>query len=123
MAALNKALIVDDEESIRYFLSELLSGFGFDCEEAASADQALTALEADDFGLMLLDVRMPGMSGLELLRLVREQGNPIRVVVLSALGDPEVAAEAVTSLGANAFIGKPCSVDELQQTVERILRD
>ena len=113
-------LIVDDERAIRYFLSELLSDFGFDCVEATDGQQALQAMDSRDFDLMMLDIRMPGMNGLELLRQVRERGLRTRVVMLTAMGDPDVAARAITSLGADAYVGKPCTLDELKRTIDNV---
>ena len=120
IATTHTALIVDDEEAIRYFLSEWLADFGFDCVGASSGQQALEALSGQEFDLMMLDVRMPGTDGFEVLRQVRERGLRTRVVILTALGDPEVAGRALTSLGADAFIGKPCSLDQLKSTIESV---
>ncbi len=120
MYATRSALVVDDEAAIRYFLCEWLEDLGFDCADAGSAEQALAALEAREFDLMMLDVRMPGTDGFEVLRRTRELGAKTCVVVLTALGDPEIAGRALTGLGADAFIGKPCSLDELQSTIENV---
>lgn len=112
-----RALVVDDEPSVRYFLSAALEQVGIDSETAPGGVQALAMLEAEHFDLMLLDIRMPGMDGLETLRQLRQRGDDLPVVVVSAVGDPEVAAIALGELGVAAFLGKPCSMEEIERTV------
>ena len=116
------ALIVDDEQTIRYFLTLGLEDLGFTCETASNGVEALALLAAHSFDLMMLDIRMPVMDGLELLRRVRAEDLYIRVVMLTALSDPEIAAKALTALGADAFLPKPCSLDEIRETVAMACR-
>ena len=120
-ATLQKALIVDDEGTIRYFLSVGLGEMGFECATAANGHEALDQLAKEQFDLMVLDVRMPGMDGLEVLRRMRERNDATHVVMLTALGAPEMAAQALTTLGADAFLGKPCTLEELSTTINAVL--
>ena len=112
-----RALVVDDEPSVRYFLSAALEQAGIESETAPGGEQALAMLESATFDLMLLDIRMPGMDGLETLRRLRQRGDNLPVIVVSAVGDPEVAAIALGELGVAAFLGKPCSLEEIERTV------
>ena len=116
-----RALVVDDEPSVRYFLAVALEQVGFECLTADGGQAALDLLaqvEAPD--LMLLDVRMPGMDGLETLRRLRPTYPDLPVIVVSAVGDPEVAATALAELGVAAFLGKPCSLVGIERTVNEV---
>ena len=106
------ALIVDDEQPIQYLLSKQLEQWGYVCAAVSSGQEALEKLASRQFELMLLDVRMPGMSGLEVLRQSRDDHPAMTVVMLSALLDVKVMAEAI-ALGADDYITKPCDPDDL----------
>lgn len=106
------ALIVDDEQPVQYLLSKQLEQWGYVCAAVSSGQEALEKLGSRQFDLMLLDVRMPGMSGLEVLRQSRDDHPAMCVVMLSALMDVKVIAEAV-ALGADDYITKPCDQDDL----------
>ena len=106
------ALIVDDEQPIRYLLSKQLEQWGYVCAAVSSGQEALEKLASRQFELMLLDVRMPGMSGLEVLRQLRDDHPAMCVVMLSALLDVKIMAEAI-ALGADDYITKPCDPDDL----------
>ena len=117
------ALVVDDEPSIRYFLSVGLEDLGFECETAAGGEAALESLSRKEYDLMMLDIRMPGIDGMEVLRRVRRDNKKLPIVILSAVADPEVAAQALTTLGASAFLSKPCTLGDLGQTIESVVSD
>ncbi len=106
------ALIVDDEQPIRYLLSKQLEKWGYDCEAVSSGQEALEELANKQFDLMLLDVRMPGISVLDVLAPSRDDHPAMCVVMLSALTDVKVIAEAI-ALGADDYITKPCDPDDL----------
>ena len=106
------ALIVDDEQPVQYLLSKQLEKWGYGCAVASNGQEALEELANKQFDLMLLDVRMPGMSGLEVLRRSRDDQPSMSVVMLSALRDVQVIAEAI-ALGADDYISKPCDPDDL----------
>ena len=111
------ALIVDDEPNVRYFLAAGLARLGFECSEASGGQVALDRLATEKFDVMLLDVRMPGVDGLEVLRQARAASVRTPVVVLSALGDPEVAASALGDEGASTFLAKPFGLAQLREAV------
>lgn len=101
-------LIVDDEEGLREFLSEALSDDGHDTVTAESGEAALGLLAKRGFDLMVTDLKMPGMSGLDLLRSAKEDKPDLEVIVLTAHGTVDSAVEAMR-LGAFDFLQKPIS--------------
>ncbi|MCP3143309.1 sigma-54-dependent transcriptional regulator [Pyxidicoccus xibeiensis] len=113
-------LVVDDEESVRTFLSELLGSAGYQVRCAASGSQALEMLSGGSFDAVLLDVVMPEMSGLEVLRHYRGKGGSAPVIVLSALAGADDAVRAL-KMGASDYLAKPFGNDELQDVLARAL--
>ena len=107
---MSNILIVDDESGIRDSLKGVLDDEGFRTEEAESGDACLRLLETETFEVVLLDVWMPGMDGLETLQKIRELDNPPEVIMISGHGTIETAVRA-TKLGAYDFLEKPLSID------------
>ncbi|WP_428262535.1 sigma-54-dependent transcriptional regulator [Haliangium sp.] len=103
-----RVLIVDDEEGIRSFVAECLEMDGHEVEEAASGEQALERLRRGRFELVFTDLRMPGMSGLELLEAVHAEQPEVEFVMLTAFGNVETAVQAM-KLGAFDYLQKPVS--------------
>jgi len=112
------ALIVDDEESIRYVLSRQLEKLGYKCVAVSSGGEALRTINRQEFALVMLDVRMPGISGLEVLKALRLNYPETCVVMLTAVVDTLVAAKAMKS-GADDYITKPCSLEYLSARLRR----
>ena len=102
------------------FLSILLQRDGHEVASCGSADEALVALESDDWDLVISDVRMPGMSGLELLDQVCKFAPETTVILITAHGTTESAVEAMKH-GAYDYLTKPCSVDEIRLVVGKAL--
>jgi DNA-binding response OmpR family regulator len=113
-------LIVDDEKNILLTLSQSLEVLQLETDTAANGEEALAKLKEKDFGLILLDLRMPGMDGMEVLRQVREIRPDIRIIMITAYGTIELAVEAM-KLGAVDFIQKPFSPEEIRELVSRVL--
>jgi DNA-binding NtrC family response regulator len=113
-------LVVDDEESVRTFLAELLGNAGYQVRCASSGAQALEMLEGGSFDAVLLDVVMPEMSGLEVLRRYRSAGGSAPVIVLSALAGADDAVRAM-KMGASDYLSKPFGNDELEDVLARAL--
>jgi UDP-3-O-[3-hydroxymyristoyl] N-acetylglucosamine deacetylase len=113
-------LIVDDEEQIRASLRGVLADEGFRVLEADNGRSALAAIAAEHPRLVLLDIWMPEIDGIELLRQIQERHPGTSVIVISGHGNIETAVRA-TQLGAVDFIEKPFSLDGLLQRVERAL--
>jgi DNA-binding NtrC family response regulator len=116
-----RLLIVDDEEASRYGMRRALGGFGYDIEEAGSVDAARGLMTEERPDLLLLDVNLPGMSGLEFLRELQEKPEDAPLtVIITAHGSERMAVEAVKS-GAHDYLSKPFDVDELRLVVKNAL--
>jgi DNA-binding NtrC family response regulator len=115
-------LVVDDEEMVRAPLVRNLSSFGYETHEAASADEALLMLSTKDVDLLITDVRMPGMDGIELLRRAKATSPDLEVIVMTAYASVDAAVEAM-KLGARDYITKPFTRDEVLLRIERVLRE
>jgi len=112
-------LIVDDDERIRRSLSDALDGPAESVTTAPSAEAALEVLAGIDPDIALVDVRMPGMDGLELLRLLRERSPEIAVVVMSAYEDLPTVATAMRD-GAVDFLVKPLDLHAVREVIGKI---
>jgi two-component system response regulator PilR (NtrC family) len=114
-------LVVDDELSMREFLRILLKKEGYQVTVAAEGKTALGLAEQDSFDLVISDIRMPGMSGLELLGRLKEIHPDIEVIMITAFASPEDAVTAMKG-GAFDYITKPFNVDEIKRVVRAVLR-
>jgi len=115
-----RLLVVDDEDSIRAALSRFLSTRGFEVENAASGQAALRLLGREHFTVMLCDVRMPGMTGLDVLHQALAHDPDLAVVMLTAVNDAVTATEALAG-GAFDYLVKPVELNQLEGALERAL--
>lgn len=115
-----KLLIVDDEASILNVLTTLLRGEGHDISSALSGEQAKEKLTDDSFDLMLTDMRMSPINGLELLRFTRKECPEMGVIIMTAYASVDTAIEAMKQ-GAFDYVMKPFQVDDLTITIKRAL--
>lgn len=113
-------LIIDDEKNIRLTLSHALAPLEVEIDTASNGEEGLNKLGMKEFGLILLDLRMPGMDGMEVLRQVREIRPDIRVIILTAYGTIESAVIAM-KLGASDFIQKSFTPEEIRARVSRVM--
>jgi len=113
-------LIVDDEKPIRQLLRDELSGEGYRCYEAADAGQALKKLRNNTIGLVMLDIRMPGKSGVELLPEIKARSPNVSVIMITAASDIRVAVQCMRQ-GAYDYIAKPFELDGVNISVARAL--
>jgi len=114
-------LIVDDESSIRDTLQDILEDEGYAVTTAANAELAQAALQAASFDLILLDIWMPDVDGITLLRDIRQRGNTCPVVMISGHGTVETAVEAI-QYGAYDYLEKPLTTAKLLVTINRALQ-
>ena len=112
-------LVVDDDETIRDTLYDLFSE-EHDCQTAETAEQALARLEVDDYDVVLTDISMPGLSGLELLGHVRQKYPDTPVIIVSGIADQE-HAQGLIRLGAFEYLLKPFRIEVLEKSVQRAL--
>lgn len=117
----NKILIVDDEKNIRMTISQSLADMDVETDTAINGEEALSKLKDTDFGLVLLDLRMPGMDGMEVLEKLRKDRPDIRVVIITAHGTIDSAVDAM-KLGAVDFIQKPFTPKEIRYLVSKIIK-
>ncbi len=114
----NRLLIVDDDESLRWVTQVQLQQSGYEVKAACDAKEALQVLQDSTPDLVITDMKMPGMSGLDLLKKIRTAYPEVIVIVATAFGTVETAVEAMKA-GAFDYITKPVNIDELRLTVER----
>ncbi len=112
-------LVVDDQQSIRKLCTTIAAGLGFDYSEADSAESALVKLENDAPDIVLVDLRMAQMSGLEFLAEVKKILPRAEVSIMTGYGSIETAVQAM-KLGAYDYITKPFRVEELKMTLQRM---
>ena len=113
-----RILIVDDDPGQRSLLDSFLRGQGFDTMTVASGEKALETLRAGDFSMMISDVRMPGLSGLETMRLARQEHAVLPILLVTAYADIREAVGAMRD-GALNYLAKPIDLDELLTTVQQ----
>ena len=115
-------LIVDDEPSMRIALSESLESCGYKVETSESGADALAKFEEGKFEVVITDMRMPGMGGMEVLRGIKKISSQTPVVVITAYGTVNTAVEAMKE-GAADFLMKPFSVDHLESLVKKVVAE
>lgn len=115
-------LVVDDQEGVRQLIYEILDREGFHVMTAANGYEALELLETVSPVLLLVDMKMPGISGLDLLREVRNRGYSCLPIMMTAYGELEIIKEAA-ELGASHYINKPFDIDEFKQLIMKVLED
>jgi DNA-binding response OmpR family regulator len=111
-------LVVDDEGAIRYSISKTLQRVGYQVDVAASGEEALDMLQNREYDVVLTDIRMPGLSGVELLARIKEQAPDAVVILLTGYGSMETAIESLR-LGAHDYLRKPSSSQEIRDSVSR----
>jgi len=113
-------LVVDDEKNIRQTLAQALVPMGLHVETAVNGEEALQKVRDAEFDLMLLDLKMPGVDGMEVLRSLSDVRPEIRIIIITAYGTVKNAVEAI-KLGAVDFIEKPFSPREIRELVNSVL--
>jgi len=115
-----RVLLVDDEEAIRLSLSTFLTRSGYDVDTAGTAAEALEKLESGHYALMLSDIRMPGMTGVELVPRALAANPDLAIVMLTAVNDAPTATEAL-SRGAMGYLTKPVELPDLHDSILKAL--
>ena len=117
-----RVLIVDDEKRLAYFLGQTLQLDFPECQvdTAYSGEEALSSLASHAYDLIIADVRMPGVSGMELIKGVRYLDAEVPIILMTGYGSASLRREAAT-LGVNHYVDKPFDVDSLISTVSQLL--
>lgn len=113
-----KILVADDEVMMRNLILKILESEGYQITMTSSGDEALAMLKENNYDLLLTDVKMPGMSGFELLKQVKESWPDMAVIVMTGYGDAYTVKEALL-LGADEYVSKPFKGHEVSLIVER----
>ncbi|XEC94865.1 response regulator [Paenibacillus tarimensis] len=116
-----KVLIVDDQNGIRVLLVEVFSSEGYHTFQASNGKLALEIVSKESPDLVLLDMKIPGMDGLEILKHIKEINREIKVIMMTAYGELDMIKEA-TDLGALMHFTKPFDIDEMRVAVNMQLR-
>lgn len=114
-------LLVEDEDSLAIGLADVLEARGYSVVRVEAGESALELLNREFFDLVLLDVELPGMSGLDVLKRLREQGSEVRVLMLTARGS-ELDKVVGFERGADDYVAKPFSLAELLGRIQALLR-
>lgn len=118
--ARHKLLVVDDEHLIRWSLEQNLSKQGYEVLTAGSGEEALKLIRDESLDLVLLDIQLPGINGLDVLEKAKELDEDLIIIMITALGVLETAVKAMR-MGAYDYISKPFNLDELAITVKKAL--
>ncbi|MFQ5863067.1 MAG: sigma-54-dependent transcriptional regulator [Candidatus Brocadiales bacterium] len=116
----DKILVVDDDQGIQFFLGEVLTKKGYQIDSATSAEAAISKIQQDAFSLILLDVRLPGMSGIDAIKKFHEVDPRVPIIIMTAYGSKDLAIRAVQE-GAYDFFTKPIKLDEFLIILKRAL--
>lgn len=116
---MKKALVVDDTKNIRTLLTTCLELNNYEVDACASGSEALKKLEANIYDLIFMDVKMPGMSGTELLKEIRERGILTKVIMITAFATVKNAIEC-TKLGVVEYLHKPFTADKINNVLEKL---
>lgn len=122
MQRFKKLLIIDDEDDVRLFLEDFLSEREFYVSSAPSAEEGLDLMEKNLPDIVLLDLMMPGMDGLECLKQIKKKYPHVKVIMITALNDESKVALARKN-GAKNYILKPFSRDYLESELLELIRD
>ena len=113
----SKILLVDDEVVFTTNMGKLLTNRGYKVTAANSGDAAIQALEKENFDVVVLDLKMPGMDGLTTLKEIKKLGLFTETLILTGHGSIDTALEAI-KLGAYDYLTKPCEIDDLMGKIE-----
>jgi CheY-like chemotaxis protein len=121
---LTRLLIAEDEDTLSYFLRQSLEDGKppFTVETVGAGSEALKRVVAEQFDLMLVDLRLPDMDGVSLIRAVRQFDPFMKVIVMTAYGSPE-AERQVKELGVDGYVIKPFVVEDVKKMITRVVAD
>jgi CheY-like chemotaxis protein len=118
----NRILLVDDEETLRFVLRETLISEGYSVDVANDGFQALERVKGKSYDLLITDIKMHGMDGLQLIREIKRNGSHLKIIIITAYGSLEMVKEAAR-LGVIEFVSKPFKIQEIKDVITRNLCD
>ena len=116
-----RVLIAEDEDGLRTTIAAWLGDEGFVVEQASNGLDAIKLVQSQDFDIALLDIRMPGVNGLEVLRFIKKNSAVTDIVMMTAMSDISMAVEAM-KLGAKEYLSKPIDLDQLVPQLRSLVR-
>ncbi|MGA3244579.1 MAG: response regulator [Bacteroidota bacterium] len=116
-----RVLLADDEDGLRSTIAAWLSDEGFEVEQAADGLEAIKLVQSKDFDIALLDIKMPGVNGLEVLRFIKKNSPTTDAVMMTAMSDVNMAVEAM-KLGSKEYLTKPIDLDQLVPQLHSLIR-
>ncbi|MBI5476699.1 MAG: response regulator [Ignavibacteriales bacterium] len=122
MSDIQKILIVDDEDTLRILVKAELEERGFAVDDAPDGETALQKMESVRYDLIILDIMMPGIDGMEVLRQLREKNLADKVIMLTGVNELKIARDSL-ELGATDFLTKPYEFKTLLACIERAMRE
>jgi two-component system, OmpR family, response regulator len=114
-----KAIVVDDTKNIRMLLTTCLETMDYEVLSAVNGEEALKLFQTNNFDIALMDIKMPGLSGTEVLRRIRSLGIRVPVIIMTAFGTVKNAVEC-TKLGAVAYLQKPFTSDKIKAVLKEL---
>lgn len=114
-------LVADDEDGLRMTISAWLGDEGFEVQQASNGLDAIKIVQSNDFDIALLDIKMPGANGLEVLRFIKKNSSPTEVVMMTGMSDVSMAVEAM-KLGAREYLTKPVDMEQLVPQLRSLLK-
>jgi len=118
-----KILIIDREPDIRKTLETLLRREGYQVRSASESEQVISVLKSEHFNLVIMEIRMPGTDGLEVMRQIKKLGDDLEIIVITGSASIENAVKALRHDGAFDFLTKPLeNLDQLINSVEKALQ-
>lgn len=117
-----RVLVVDDEDDLRVLLSQQINSAGYDVSTAADGEEAINTIKKNSFDVVLLDINMPKVNGIEVLKFIHKNYPKIKAVMLTGFADLKHAMEA-REFGARDFIGKPYKLEDVMSTIDRLVNE
>jgi DNA-binding response OmpR family regulator len=122
MAGNLKILVVEDEDALRTIVQHELTAHGYEVEAAEDGEVAMQMLGKKTYDMAILDIYMPNMDGMEVLKQIREKNLAKKVIMLTGVDELKVARDSL-ALGANDFITKPYDINNLVACIKRVMKE
>lgn len=115
-----RILVVDDEDELRTLLTDIIIKAGYEAATASDGDEAIGMVKKTKYDVALLDIKMPNLSGIEVLKYIQEHSRDTKAIILTGYADLKHAMEA-REYGAHDFISKPYKIEDVLTTIKRVL--